>query len=64
MDEGLTGYVATPGGRFWVIDGTTGVSRQQCGPGRLPVYPDFEPDPEFPVAQSYTLVALRARFED
>jgi hypothetical protein len=35
MEEGVNGYVATPGGRFWYIDGDRGVATQICGPGAL-----------------------------
>ncbi|MCP3972651.1 MAG: DUF4329 domain-containing protein [Rhodobacteraceae bacterium] len=59
--EGLHGYVATPGGRVWFIDGQAGTVRQLCGRGCLPTDPDFEPQVFGPVAQRYTLRALRRR---
>lgn len=63
MDEGIDGYVATPGGRLWFINGATGVSTLICGPGCLPSDPAYRPDPSDPIARRYTLPALRARNE-
>ncbi len=31
MGEGVDGYIATPGGRVWFIDGRRGIARQICG---------------------------------
>lgn len=62
MDHGTNGWVATPGGRLWLIDGATGTMRQFCGPGCLPEDPDFVAQDFGPVAESYTLDALHARF--
>lgn len=36
------GYVSTPGGRFWVVDGIAGEVRLICGPGCLPVDPEHK----------------------
>ena len=52
---------ATPGGRFWFVDGQTGVSRQICSLGCLPQDPDFVPGVFGPVAQRYTLADLDRR---
>ncbi|MEM9585392.1 MAG: DUF4329 domain-containing protein [Pseudomonadota bacterium] len=41
-EEGVFGFVATPGGRFWVIDPERDLMRQICGIGCLPQDPDFE----------------------
>lgn len=60
-DGGTDGYVATPGGRFWVIDGSALTTRQICGLGCLASDPAFEPDPELPVAPRYTLEQLEQR---
>ncbi|KMW58717.1 hypothetical protein AIOL_003696 [Candidatus Rhodobacter oscarellae] len=62
MDDGVDGYLATPGGRFWYIDGTTGVSRQICGLGCLPQDPGFIPGAWGPVRKVYTLEQLARRF--
>ncbi len=40
-DEGIDGWVATPGGRFWYIDTTDMITRQICGIGCLPADPNF-----------------------
>jgi hypothetical protein len=61
MEEGLDGYVATPGGRLWFIDGQSGTTRQLCGLGCLPSDPDFLPGQWGPVKQRYTLSDLDAR---
>lgn len=61
MDEGLDGYLATPGGRFWFIDGQTGTVRQICGPGCLPADPGFEPGLWGPIRKRYTLGQLERR---
>ena len=36
VDTGTDGFVATPAGRFWHIDGRRGRVRLICGPGCLP----------------------------
>ena len=56
----LNGYVATPGGRLWYIDGRRGVTFQICGTGCLPVAPLFSKDREGAVAEAYTYDDLRA----
>ncbi len=61
MDEGVNGYLSTPGGRLWFIDGQTGRARLLCDLGCLPQDPDFAPDPERPVPGGFTLETLLAR---
>lgn len=61
MDEGLDGYLATPGGRFWFIDGQSGTVRQICGTGCLPTDPDFEPGLWGRIRNRYTLGDLERR---
>jgi hypothetical protein len=41
MEWGIDGYVSTPGGRFWLVDGRRGTIRMLCGPGCLPSDPNF-----------------------
>ena len=60
IDAGLDEYVGTPGGRFWRIDGQTGVSRTLCGVGCLNQDPIFQPDPRLPIGAGYTIDQLRA----
>lgn len=64
MGDGIHGYVSTPGGRFWFIDGPLGVAWQICGSGCLPVDPGFVPDPGGSVPAMLTLDALKARQGD
>lgn len=63
MALGVNGWVGTPGGRLWFIDGATGTMRQFCGRGCLPEDPDFMPEDHGVVAETYTLEALYARFD-
>lgn len=63
IEDGTDGWVATPGGRLWFIDGATGVSRQVCGLGCLPMDPAFRPGFMGPVPESFTLDALERFFE-
>ena len=65
VDEGVDGYVSTPGGRLWHIDGATGVTRLLCGPGCLPVDPAYVDDtlPEC-LRPRYTLQQLARRNEE
>lgn len=60
IQDGTDGYIATPGGRLWYIDARNQVSRQICGRGCLIPDPNYTPDPDFPIAQQYTLNDLRA----
>ncbi len=62
MENGRNGWVATPGGRLWFINGETGFIYQVCGRGCLPADPGFVPEQYGPVAESFSLGALRRRF--
>lgn len=62
MRFGVNGWVGTPGGRLWYVDGTTGTMTQACGRDCLPVDPNFFPEEHGPVAETYTLDGLYARF--
>ena len=59
MADGIHGYLSTPGGRFWFIDGPKGVARQICGPGCLAIDPAYPADEAIP--ERLTLEALKAR---
>ena len=61
MQDGLDGYLATPGGRLWFVDGQTGSARQICGLGCLPQDPDFTAGIWGPVSERYSLGQLEAR---
>lgn len=62
MRMGVNGWVGTPGGRLWFVDGQTGNIRQVCGRGCLPVDENFGAEDFGPVGESYTLDGLYARF--
>ncbi len=57
-EEGIDGYVATPGGRFWYIDTLDDVLSQICGVGCLPHDPSFERETDYVVQQSYAFDEL------
>ena len=57
----LNGYVATPGGRFWYIDGRAQETWQICGTACLPVSPGFYKGVNGEIAERYTYDALRAK---
>jgi hypothetical protein len=57
--EGVNGYIGTPGGRLWFIDGTAMIAVQLCGLGCLPRDPNFVAGDDGEIAQSYSLDDLR-----
>lgn len=59
---GMDGYVATPGGRFWHIDHTTGKASLVCGVGCITQDPNYVPCGEDRIASTYTIEDLRRRF--
>lgn len=61
QEEGVDGFVVTPGGRLWFIDGARAEARLLCGLNCLPADPDHEPGFMGPIAKRYTLEALLAR---
>ena len=62
MSQGINGWVGTPGGRLWHVNGQTGAIRQICGRGCLPEDPGFLSEEHGPVSEVYTLDGLYARF--
>lgn len=63
-EEGVNGYVATPGGRLWYIDSTSMIAVQLCGLGCLPQDPNFHAGDDGPIDKSYSyadLLALEAQ---
>lgn len=56
--EGIGGWIATPGGRLWYLDGPSRTARQICGVGCLKQDPLFRPGAQGKVAQIYTLDKL------
>jgi hypothetical protein len=61
MSNGTNGYVSTPGGRLWFVDGRRGQLFMICGPGCLPWDPRFIEGAAGPIAGKYTLRELRDR---
>ncbi|MEM6306988.1 MAG: DUF4329 domain-containing protein [Pseudomonadota bacterium] len=57
--EGVDGYVATPGGRLWYIDGQDMIASQICGIGCLAQDPAFQAGLDGTIAQSYTYEQLK-----
>lgn len=62
--EGIDGYVATPGGRFWYVDSEDMVISQICGVGCLDQDPDFEPHLGAGIEDSYTYDELVTWFNE
>ncbi len=61
MSDMIDGYVSTPGGRVWRVDGETGVARQVCGVGCVFVDPEFVHGRAGRIEAEYSLEALRRR---
>lgn len=58
-EDGLIGYISTPGGRIWRSE--NGVATLLCGPGCITTDEDFESGHYDPVARRYTIEELRQR---
>ncbi len=58
-EEGVDGYVATPGGRLWYIDSQDREISLICGLGCLPSDPRFEEYPEDRPPDFFTYEELR-----
>ena len=63
IDEGIYGFVSTPGGRFWITEPHFGRVRQLCGVGCLPMDPNYDPNDAGFVRQQYTMQQLLNREE-
>ena len=61
FDAEIDGYVATPGGRVWLIDAQTRIIRQLCAAPCITSDPENDPEDAGFVPQSFTLPELRAR---
>ena len=58
--EGVDGYISTPGGRFWYVDGEDQIASQLCSVGCLTQDPNFEAGLDGELQVSYTIDELRA----
>ncbi|SFR46605.1 DUF4329 domain-containing protein [Litoreibacter janthinus] len=61
MKEGLVGFIATPGGRFWVNLPQEGLTRQLCGLRCLPQDRHFNQGDWGLIRKTYTLRQLKQR---
>lgn len=63
MEWGIDGYVSTPGGRFWHVDGRNGTVRMICGLKCLPSDKRFEDQSRFfgPIRSKYNFETLTQR---
>ncbi|MEM9715514.1 MAG: DUF4329 domain-containing protein [Pseudomonadota bacterium] len=58
--EEVDGFMATPGGRLWFIDGEAQEAELICGLACLPQDTNFEPDPDVQVKERFTLREIQA----
>ncbi len=63
-EEGIDGYVATPGGRLWYVDTTDMEVSQLCGLGCLYADPDFIQGSDGHIAQSYLYDELVIKMDE
>jgi hypothetical protein len=60
-EEGVDGFVGTPGGRIWYIDSEAGVATMECGLNCILADPRFDESQLNPVKRSYTIKTLKRR---
>lgn len=63
MDEGILGFIATPGGRIWMLDGLDGTGELLCGASCTLSDPNYDPDDHDPIPDFVTLDSLYEREE-
>ena len=61
FQEGINGYLATPGGRIWFVNYATRRAELLCGRNCVISDPGFRVDHSNPVPPSFSLASLRAR---
>lgn len=64
IEEGIDGFIATPGGRLWFNYAEGRRSVLLCGAGCVKADPAYRPCPAFPPGKRYTLDTLEARAEN
>lgn len=64
MADGVDGYIATPGGRFWYNDIEAEEIYQICGLGCLPSDPNFVRGSDGLILNSYSYSELIEKLED
>jgi hypothetical protein len=57
--EGINGYVSTPGGRLWYVNGVNLTVEQICGVGCMVQDPNFEAGLDGQIKESYSIDELR-----
>lgn len=60
--EGVDGWIATPGGRLWHVDGPGRVAELVCGPACLPVDDEYDAAEAGEVGTRYTWDMLIRKF--
>lgn len=63
VDEGVYGFISTPGGRIWLVDWETATARQICGVTCVSHDPNYDKRDVDPLQRSYTLDDLKERAE-
>jgi hypothetical protein len=63
-EDGIDGYVATPGGRLWYVDGRAMTVHQICPVNCLPADPGFLFYDSGVVVKTYTLDALIEKLDE
>lgn len=58
-EDGINGYISTPGGRLWYVDSDRMVARQLCQRGCMPQDPRYRPEDDGPVRPSFTVQELQ-----
>ncbi|MCK0128501.1 DUF4329 domain-containing protein [Erythrobacter sp. F6033] len=61
---GMDGYLATPGGRFWWIDGNREIAKMVCGEGCLAQDTNYELCDAYEPESEYDIPTLMGRFRD
>ncbi len=63
FEEGIDGYIATPGGRIWHISVSDRIAKIVCGKDCVLSDPQYQDCKAFEPASSYTLTSLQARID-
>jgi hypothetical protein len=61
--EGVDGWVATPGGRLWHVDGAAMTATLVCGPGCIAQDPDFDAAATGDIGTRYSYWDLVEKFQ-
>ena len=64
IEEGIDGYIATPGGRLWLNDARLRRAFMLCWPGCVKRYRRFREYRAYPPGHEYTLRSLQRRADN